>query len=961
MRKRNFRKKATVWILTGAMMFTLLPSNVYAQEVDNIEAGNNVVAEVTTEASTQKQAEPVTEELPEQITEVTTEDTTESTDVVATENTNSDTIVPDVVSQEKTLVEGVQERIDALPTVEEFQAMSDGSGLNTAQMAVYEEAQAICDIMDGMTPEEAAQIDTRKLENLMNYWNRAVEPMLDASDLETSVSRVNLYPSGCLKSIQVGIRDKGSHKEAYGKIAIYNALSVCSWDNRWSTSGSSWPAVSTIKSKDSGFMAFGDGAEFKWTDKQQHNSVVSFSDGQIDLKKSGTYYVYLCTKSSEYGTYPDAMLKTLVSKNGQLYIEGESTPIEQEHTHTWSYQSNGNLISATCSNSSCKYHTTPVSVKLNTSKATYTGKSYTGASITNGNSVISDRKFPVTGATISSITYSGTMLDGTVYEESTTAPVNAGNYKAAISVTSGGATVKVTSSFVVAPKPVSLKWSDLVFTYDGKEHVPTAAVNASDLCSGDRCAVVSVSGQQSQAGHDYVATAAGLDNSNYVIADAATTFRIQAGTLTLTVKDQKKHMDEDDPEYTYEITGDLVDGDEIKGITFERTPGEDADTYTVAAKEIPGSNPNYNIIMVNGTLTIEPHEPVVDKAINATCTTSGLTEGSHCAVCQKTLVPQETIPALSHDWSGDWNVVVAATENKAGKQEKTCQRKGCGQKKYDIIPATGTEENPDENPDENLGQFEKDAEISVTSPIKEATLNNKKSEFINNPNNIFSQEEKEEIQNGADAKVWLEISELDMSTLSAEDKARVLDKAKEIMGNDTNITYFDVNLFKQMTGSDKVEIAKSGMPIFITIKIPDHLINRDEMIQRKYQILRLHDGQVDVIDGTFDAQTNEFTFMTDKFSTYAIVYTDTQKEKPSDDKKDDKKDDSSGIDHSNSGNGQNIKNTTDNKQKNKSDSRKSKKIAATGDTAFGGFAGWMLLLSSLGIVLLYRKKREPIK
>ena len=38
------------------------------------------------------------------------------------------------------------------------------------------------------------------------------------------------------------------------------------------------------------------------------------------------------------------------------------------------------------------------------------------------------------------------------------------------------------------------------------------------------------------------------------------------------------------------------------------------------------------------------HEVVVDEAIPATCITTGLTEGSHCAVCGKVLVAQEEVP-----------------------------------------------------------------------------------------------------------------------------------------------------------------------------------------------------------------------------------------------------------------------------------------------------------------------------
>lgn len=42
------------------------------------------------------------------------------------------------------------------------------------------------------------------------------------------------------------------------------------------------------------------------------------------------------------------------------------------------------------------------------------------------------------------------------------------------------------------------------------------------------------------------------------------------------------------------------------------------------------------------------HTPVVDAAVPATCTTSGLTEGSHCSVCSAVLTAQQTVNALGH-------------------------------------------------------------------------------------------------------------------------------------------------------------------------------------------------------------------------------------------------------------------------------------------------------------------------
>jgi len=46
----------------------------------------------------------------------------------------------------------------------------------------------------------------------------------------------------------------------------------------------------------------------------------------------------------------------------------------------------------------------------------------------------------------------------------------------------------------------------------------------------------------------------------------------------------------------------------------------------------------------------ETHTPIIDAAVPPTCTEPGLTEGSHCAVCETVLTPQEPVEMLGHHW-----------------------------------------------------------------------------------------------------------------------------------------------------------------------------------------------------------------------------------------------------------------------------------------------------------------------
>ena len=65
------------------------------------------------------------------------------------------------------------------------------------------------------------------------------------------------------------------------------------------------------------------------------------------------------------------------------------------------------------------------------------------------------------------------------------------------------------------------------------------------------------------------------------------------------------------------------------------------------------------------------HTPVTDSAVAATCLDTGLTEGSHCAVCNTVLVKQEVVPATGHT-AGEWIEQIAPTCTGQGSQYQAC-------------------------------------------------------------------------------------------------------------------------------------------------------------------------------------------------------------------------------------------------------------------------------------------------
>lgn len=76
----------------------------------------------------------------------------------------------------------LQERIDALPTVDEFKTKEESE-----QSEIYDEAEAISDSFNLLTEEEQAEIDTTKLEDLITYFNSLVEIEASNEDDDSSV------------------------------------------------------------------------------------------------------------------------------------------------------------------------------------------------------------------------------------------------------------------------------------------------------------------------------------------------------------------------------------------------------------------------------------------------------------------------------------------------------------------------------------------------------------------------------------------------------------------------------------------------------------------------------------------------------------------------------------------------------------------------------------------------------
>lgn len=84
-----------------------------------------------------------------------------------------------------------------------------------------------------------------------------------------------------------------------------------------------------------------------------------------------------------------------------------------------------------------------------------------------------------------------------------------------------------------------------------------------------------------------------------------------------------------------------------------------------------------------GYVGAKGHTIVTDKAVAATCTTAGKTEGSHCSVCGKVIKAQTEIKAKGHV-AGDWITDKAAAVGVKGRKHRRCMVCGAVVESADI-------------------------------------------------------------------------------------------------------------------------------------------------------------------------------------------------------------------------------------------------------------------------------------
>ena len=237
-----------------------------------------------------------------------------------------------------------------------------------------------------------------------------------------------------------------------------------------------------------------------------------------------------------------------------------------------------------------------------------------------------------------------------------------------------------------------------------------------------------------------------------------------------------------------------------------------------------------------------------------TCTETG--EKTYtCTRCNVTKT--EAVEALGHHYSVEWTIDKEATTTETGSKSHHCTV--CGDRAdITIIPMIKEEVKVDIK-----------VEVVKKEDTPDTSIEGSKDEVIKS---VLTEDEIKAVNDGAKVEVSFDISNIE-KTVTDSDKRLIDDKLKagEKIG-----TILDIALNKTVGGNTN-SVHELNSAITLKVAVPDSIVNKDAAIQREYGVIRIHDGVSENIDATYNAEDNTITFATDRFSTYAIVYSDTVK------------------------------------------------------------------------------------
>ena len=253
------------------------------------------------------------------------------------------------------------------------------------------------------------------------------------------------------------------------------------------------------------------------------------------------------------------------------------------------------------------------------------------------------------------------------------------------------------------------------------------------------------------------------------------------------------------------------------------------------------------------------------------------------------------IPALGHDWvigmdeENHWKectheACTAVKETEAhtldyvsndnasmlqnATETATCH---CGYTHTREIPNTMIKEEMKEEvlEEETVGTGNISTQVNKDEELPKTEIENLTTDVAKD---LLTEKELQKVEDGATILVYLDVRNAD-ETAPKKDKDEAEKHVEKHVQSGKVGMYLDLSLFKKVGDDAASKITNTeGNFIEITIEVPKNLTNHNPHVTRTFYIVRVHDGVAEIISEGTTAST--ITFTTDRFSTYAIVYSD---------------------------------------------------------------------------------------
>ena len=174
-----------------------------------------------------------------------------------------------------------------------------------------------------------------------------------------------------------------------------------------------------------------------------------------------------------------------------------------------------------------------------------------------------------------------------------------------------------------------------------------------------------------------------------------------------------------------------------------------------------------------------------------------------------------------------------------------------------------------------VAENEEEGTVTATS-----VANDKIAEILENKNEEITGVSKETKEAIIDAIEAGETIVVELETEKVEPEKEEVKIIEEKLDGAKVAEYFDINVILKVNDEEIGRITELGKKVEIELPVPEKLPEVAAGFERTYSVIRIHDGEAEVIAEGLTAKDGKIAVSSDKFSTYAMTYKDVSTTNP---------------------------------------------------------------------------------